>query len=53
MKRLTLLPVLCLLSLSASCSEPPSPWPLPLPIPILYDAALHDGSVIFWEAACW
>ena len=48
MKRLILLPVLCLLFL-ASCSEPPPPAPLPLPIPILYDNALHDGSVVFWE----
>lgn len=42
MRRLALLPLLLLL---ASCIPEPVPNPLPAP---LYDAAVPDGTVIFW-----
>ena len=47
MKRLILLPLLCILFL-ASCSQEPPPAPKPL-APPPYDAAVRDGSVVFWE----
>lgn len=45
MKRLALLPVLFVLFVSCSRPTPPAPPKPPKP----YDAALRDGSVIFWQ----
>lgn len=47
MKRLVLLPLLVALLLTSCKQEPPAPKPEPTPPP--YDAALRDGSVIFWR----
>jgi len=47
MKRLVLLPLLIALLLASCKQEPPAPKHEPTPPP--YDAALRDGSVIFWR----
>jgi len=47
MKRLVLLPLLIALLLASCKQEPPAPKSEPTPPP--YDAALRDGSVIFWR----
>jgi len=49
MKHLSLLVLFVLFVLFLSCSRTPAPLPAPLPVPPPYDAALRDGSVVFWR----